>query len=94
MIGEAGLTPAVLREIDTALKSRELIKIRALGDDRALRSRMIDAICEALDASPVQLIGKILVVYRPRPQPSEEKPVPRRRNRKGGRRPKRSIQNP
>ena len=35
MIGSAGLTDAVLKEIDLALKSHELIKIRMLGDDRA-----------------------------------------------------------
>jgi len=64
MIGNAGLTPTVLQEIDIALKSHELIKIRVLGEDRALREKMIGEICPALDASPVQHIGKMLVIYR------------------------------
>lgn len=93
MIGEAGLTQAVLHEIDIALKSHELIKIRVLGDDRERRSRFDGEICAALDASPVQRIGKILVLYRQRPeQPEAAKPAPRRR-RKPQFRPKRSFQN-
>jgi RNA-binding protein len=92
MIGEAGLTPAVLREIDTALKSHELIKIRVLGDDRERRERLAGELCTALDASPVQHIGKILAIFRPRPEGSESKPAPRRRQ-KPRFRPKRSFQN-
>ena len=68
MIGEAGLTPAVLNEINLALKSHELIKIRVLGDDRERRGRIEAEICAALEASPVQSIGKIVVVFRPRPE--------------------------
>jgi putative YhbY family RNA-binding protein len=93
MIGEAGLTPAVLKEIDIALKSHELIKIRVLGDDRERRKGLAGEICAALDAGPVQQIGKILVIFRPRPeQPDETKPAPRR-GRKPKFRPKRSFQN-
>ena len=92
MIGDAGLTPAVLKEIDLALKSHELIKIRVLGDDRARRKGLPDEICTALDASPVQSIGKMLVIFRARPEEDQPKPPPRR-----GRRPrfrtKRSFQN-
>jgi len=35
MVGSAGLTPTVLHEINIALNSHELIKIRVLGDDEA-----------------------------------------------------------
>ena len=91
MIGEAGLTPAVLHEIDVALKSHELIKIRVLGDDRERRRRMPAEICAALDASPVQGIGKILVIYRPRPEQGEPQPAPRGR-KKARFRPKRHYQ--
>ena len=91
MIGEAGLTPAVLSEIDAALKSHELIKIRVLGDERERRKRLPGEICAALDASPVQRIGKILVVFRPRPEGAEPKPAPHR-GKKPRFRPKRSFQ--
>ena len=94
MIGEAGLTPAVLREIDTALKSHELIKVRVLGDDRDRRGGLAGEICAALEAAEIQSIGKMIVLYRPRPeQPGEAgKPAPRR-GRKPRFRPKRSFQN-
>ncbi|MCW5604350.1 MAG: YhbY family RNA-binding protein [Burkholderiales bacterium] len=64
MIGEAGVTPAMLKEIDIALKSHELIKIRGLGDDRERRGHLDSKICVALSASPVQHIGKILTTGR------------------------------
>jgi RNA-binding protein len=92
MIGEAGLTPAVLKEVDIALKSHELIKIRVLGEDRERRTGLIDEICAALDAAPVQQIGKILVVFRPRPEAAEPK-SPARPRRKPKFRPKRFFQN-
>ena len=92
MVGEAGLTPAVISEIDVALKSHELIKIRVLGDDRDARAAIIDEICAALDASPVQHIGKILVVFRPRPEAPAARPA-RPRGRKPRYLPKRHFQN-
>jgi RNA-binding protein len=76
LIGDAGLTPTVLREIDINLKSHELIKIRVFGDDRAARAAMIEAICTPLNAVAVQHIGKILVIFRPRPA-DETKPTKR-----------------
>jgi putative YhbY family RNA-binding protein len=66
MIGEAGLTANVLKEIALGLDSHGLIKVRVFGDDREARVAMYDTICEQLDASPVQHIGKLLVLYRPK----------------------------
>lgn len=67
LIGEAGLTRAVLDETDRALRAHELIKVRVLGDDRALRQAMSTEICSALGCTAVQSIGKLLVLYRPKP---------------------------
>jgi RNA-binding protein len=65
MIGNNGLTDAVIREIAANLDAHELIKIRVLGDDRELREQYLQQICADLDAAPVQHIGKLLLVYRP-----------------------------
>ncbi|SFN06273.1 putative RNA-binding protein, YhbY family [Formivibrio citricus] len=65
MIGNNGLTDAVIREIAANLDAHELIKIRVLGDDRELREQFLQQICADLDAAPVQHIGKLLLVYRP-----------------------------
>ena len=89
MIGAAGLTPQVLREIDLALKSHELIKIRVLGEDRRQRKDLVPEICRQLAAQPVQRVGKILVVYRPRPEPDTTPGPPQERQH----RPKRHFQN-
>lgn len=88
MIGAAGLTQAVLREIDLALKNHELIKIRVLGEDRRQRKDLLPEICRQLAAQPVQQVGKILVVYRQRPEP-DPTPAPAQH---GKHRPKRHFQ--
>ncbi|MFD2271776.1 YhbY family RNA-binding protein [Undibacterium arcticum] len=66
LIGEAGLTPAVLKEIDLGLDSHGLIKVRVFGDDREARIEMYQTICADLRAAPIQHIGKLLVIYRPK----------------------------
>ena len=68
MIGGDGLTEAVFRETDAALKAHGLIKIRVLGDDRAAREGMLVALCDRLDAAAIQHIGKLLVLWRPQPE--------------------------
>ncbi|MDO9235891.1 MAG: YhbY family RNA-binding protein [Aquabacterium sp.] len=68
MIGGDGLTPAVLKEADTALKAHGLIKVRVLGDDRAAREEMYAQLCDQLSAAPIQHIGKLLVVWREIPE--------------------------
>jgi len=73
VIGDAGLTPAVLKEIDASLNAHGLIKIRVFGDDRDARVGMYETICEKLDAAPVQHIGKLLVIYRPQKEAAKER---------------------
>lgn len=84
MIGNSGLTEAVLKEIAADLKRHELIKIRVMGDDRALRETMYTEICTQLNAAPVQHIGKILVIYQPNPEAKliEIKKMPRHKGKK------------
>lgn len=65
MIGAQGLTDAVIREAERALAAHELIKIRILGEDRAIRETWLQELCRALGAAPVQHIGKLLVLYKP-----------------------------
>jgi len=79
MIGGDGLTPAVLKEADNALKAHGLIKVRVLGDDRAIREEMYAQLCDQLSAAPIQHIGKLLVLWRPVP----EKAAPEAREDRG-----------
>jgi len=65
MIGNQGLTAAVLKEIERGLDAHELIKIKAASDKPDTRRAWLEEICTATGAAPVQQIGKILVIYRP-----------------------------
>ena len=97
MIGNDGLTPAVKKETDAALNAHGLIKIRVLGDDRAQREAMYQELADELGAAPIQHIGKLLVLWRPKPAkpkaPDEDrKPGPRdfkvlKYSTRGGQRP-------
>jgi putative YhbY family RNA-binding protein len=69
-IGGAGLSAAVLAEINHGLKSHELIKVRVNDADRAGREAILEEICTGTGAQPVQHIGKILVLFRENPEPS------------------------
>ena len=68
MIGDHGLTPAIIREVDRNLKAHELIKVRAFTDEREMRGKWLDEICDALNAAPVQHIGKIFIIWRHSPE--------------------------
>lgn len=69
-LGGKGLTGAVIAEIDRALAAHELIKVRAGSLERKERETALAEICARLDAQPVQHIGKVLVLYRKKPETS------------------------
>ncbi|TFV90968.1 ribosome assembly RNA-binding protein YhbY [Oxalobacteraceae bacterium OM1] len=73
IVGDAGLTPSVMKEIDASLNAHGLIKVRVFGDDREARIEMYETICEELDAAPIQHIGKLLVIYRPKNEVKKER---------------------
>jgi RNA-binding protein len=83
MIGQSGLSATVLQEIERALKSHELIKIRVSGVERGGREHMLEALCRATAAEPVQHIGKILVVHRENPELRKPVAEPAREPRRG-----------
>ena len=70
MIGQHGLTDAVLAEIDVALNAHELIKIRIRGADKNKRSEQCLQIEQQLNALIIHQIGFITVLYRPIPKKS------------------------
>ncbi len=66
-IGQAGISDAVVNETDRALTAHELIKIRIGGADRHARAALLADLCARTNAALVQTVGKIAVLYRPRP---------------------------
>lgn len=66
-VGNAGLTDTVAAEVDRALTAHELIKVRVGAPDRDARQALCDAIAARADAAQVQRVGKVLVLWRPKP---------------------------
>ena len=67
-VGHHGVTPSVITEVDRALTAHELIKVKILGDDRDAREAMGDEISAATDSAQVQRVGKVIVLWRPKPE--------------------------
>lgn len=67
-IGHAGVTDALVAEVDRALTAHGLIKVKLPGADREARSAFADALCAATDAAAVQQVGRVLVLWRPMPE--------------------------
>ena len=66
MVGNDGLTANVKKEIDAALSAHGLIKVRVFSDDRVAREAMFQSLADELSAAPIQHIGKLLVLWRPK----------------------------
>jgi len=70
IIGDAGVTAAVLSEINLALDHHELIKIKLRVGDRHNRRSALENICAETGAEAVQEIGQIAVIFRAAPEPT------------------------
>lgn len=64
MIGNAGLTENIIKEIELNLNAHELIKVQVAVDDRDARKAFLLEIAEKTNALAVHHIGKQLVFYR------------------------------
>ena len=73
IIGNAGLTEGVTNETNNVLETHELIKVKVNASDKAERLEMIQKLCVSNEASFVQLIGKIAILYRARKKNPEIK---------------------
>ncbi len=81
-ISQNGVSEAVMKEIDRSLNAHGLIKVKLYGIERADREAALESICQSLGCAPVQHIGNILVLWRPKPAvavktPSRRKPKPK-----------------
>src|ERR1051325_3926197 len=70
-IGQAGVSDAALAEVDRSLTAHGLIKIKLAGD-RGERDALATTLAERADAALVQQVGRIAVLWRPRP---DDKPL-------------------
>lgn len=70
MIGQSGLSDAITRELDTALTTHELVKVRARVGDREARDLILDQLAAQTRSDLVQRIGNVGVFFRARPEKS------------------------
>jgi RNA-binding protein len=70
-LGQAGLSEAVLAEIEIALDHHELIKVRVNGGDHAQRDSEVDSIATRTGADLIQRIGHVAVYFRANPKRRE-----------------------
>src|SRR3974390_1318591 len=68
LVGAAGLSEAVLKEVDRALRAHGLIKVRVASGERTEREFMYQTIADRLHAARIQAIGHTFVLYRPVPE--------------------------
>ena len=76
-IGKDGITESVVQQVQEALTARELIKLRVLETSFMSAREASEALCEALEAEPVQCIGSKLVIYKANPKKADAIKLPK-----------------
>lgn len=64
MIGDAGLTESVMKELTSTLQHHELVKVRVRVGDRRARDDIIRELCRKGSADLVTRIGNVALIYR------------------------------
>jgi RNA-binding protein len=67
LIGNAGLSPNLVAEMDQALAHHELVKVRARVGDRDLRDDLLAELASQTRSELVQRIGHVALYYRRHP---------------------------
>jgi RNA-binding protein len=68
IIGQKGLSENLHHEIDGALSHHELLKLRIPGLDKAGKRELGKQICDHHQATLIESIGNIIVIYRANPE--------------------------
>ena len=69
-IAGKGMTENIQLEVDRALEDHELIKVKFAVGDRDVKKQLIQELCTIVEATIVQEIGNIALIYRPALQPN------------------------
>jgi len=68
LMGNGGLTDAVVAETQRALADHELIKVRLPGMERTERDAALELLAKRTESLMVTRIGHVAVLYRANPQ--------------------------
>ena len=66
-VGHAGISVELMAEVERSLIAHELVKVRIGGADRHARVSLGDELAARADAAVVHRVGKVLILWRPRP---------------------------
>jgi RNA-binding protein len=69
-VAEHGLTPGLVDEASRALEDHELIKVRLNVDARPERRALAEALATDCHAEIVQIVGKVVLLFKRNPQPN------------------------
>jgi RNA-binding protein len=68
LVGQNGLSPNLVAELDRALNDHELVKVRARVGDRDERDAILAELATSTRSELVQRIGHVALFYRPNPE--------------------------
>ena len=71
-IGMQGVTDGVMKNIDSALKNHELIKIKFL-EHKDEKEELVRKIVEQIGSELIDIIGNIAILYKQNPDPKKRK---------------------
>lgn len=72
-IGKDGITENLVRQADSALQAREIIKCRVLDNSLLSAREACEELGQLTDSQPVQVIGTRFVLYRQQPDKNKRK---------------------
>ncbi len=74
MLGREGAADSVLAAINEVLRKRELIKVKIQNNCPLDRQEAATLLSSAIGAAVVQVIGRMILLYRPNPDlPAEQR---------------------
>lgn len=81
-VGKGGMSDALIKQTDDALRARELIKVKVLLESSPITPReTADELAKATGAEVIQVIGGVIVLYRESPE-LKEKALKKEQNKK------------
>ena len=72
IVGKENLNAPVLKAIDAALTTHELIKVKLLQSVALDKDNAAQQICEATGATLIQRVGRVALIHRPRPDDTKK----------------------
>ena len=65
LVGDKGVSEALIEKVDVELENHELLKVRAAGERDAVKAAS-EQLRDATGADVVGVIGKVVILYRRR----------------------------